>query len=460
MSTPLPLAETIEARLEKLSDAAAELTLLESELAAMKALVDPRRWPHPGPARPTTHRNRLRQPDNGLTPQAVADSWELLGKKWLEEASRKDLRAAIFALHTPKYSEQFSGDAEFIRALAKRTTGRRLQSVISGAMFGRFPPKKATRQLAIESFGKTGGPDWWTQAIQPHPRLQPALKALAQLAAKGVLNRPGDLGLPPVFWESRWLEETLKCVHVTSIQQAEKVIALADGGQLRAGAPVSDAVAAALNQLGQIARQGGLPTRPTASLLVRRVGSPFDATADVRWRLVRDLLPLVRSWLAGQVLNILFRHLVPDDHTKAHMTDPRRRFWGGYTGRVRRLWILTPTRMRHRLDHPDVRKIRDMLGDALGIRTLRGQASQCIVWMHLDGSQGVVTAIEGNASTSLRLALGELYPPRGVVHYSNDIVHGTLRRHSPFVRTHDASRSWTLATQRALQSRGVTPFSY
>ncbi len=116
--------------------------------------------------------------------------------------------------------------------------------------------------------------------------------------------------------------------------------------------------------------------------------------------------------------------------------------------------------MRHRLDHPDVRKIRDMLGDALGIRTLKGQASQCIVWMHLEGSQGVVTAIEGNASTSLRIALGELYPPRGVVHYSNDIVHGTLRRHSPFVRTHDAGQYWTSDTQRALQSRGVTPFSY
>ena len=457
-AAPPPLAQAILDQLARLDVTTAKFESIEVAIVELQSVPRISRWPKPGPPRPTTH-EPLRPPANVLSPAEVLEAWTTRGESWLSGASRRDIRAAVFALHAEETRDQLVGDSSYLLALANRARAHQRKTIVTLAWFGVWKPKRIAVRLADRHFGPDAGPEWWTEVVSKKKKLIPALKRFGKAVLKNELRGPGDYDLPEVFWSSGWSSAVISSLEFRTLDELELVLRFADGGSLRAGAPMFPALCDTILKAVKIAQTGGLPQRDTAALVARRVGSPFDAGAEVRWSEVSAALPRVRAWLAGEVLRILFYHLVPANALTAHMTAPRRTFWTQYTGSVRRLWVLVPRRMRSRLKHPDVVKVQETMGEGLKILGLQGQQDQCIVWMHLEGGRGVVTVVEGNANTSIRIVDGEQAPPTDPVRYSDHIVHGAFSTDQPFtsvfVRSHN--KGWEQYVMRELRARGISP---
>lgn len=215
-----------------------------------------------------------------------------------------------------------------------------------------------------------------------------------------------------------------------------RCLVFADQGQNADGAIVTLPVAAALRGLVALVDGGQVPAREAALLLRERVGSPFGADAEARWRPVQELLPRVRAWLVGEVLEIVFEHLTPGDPKSRHMTAPRKEFWRDYTGSVVRLWVVVSHNIRPRLERPAVQRLREAMGEDFQVHELRGGPEQALVWMHCRGSRGLVTIVEGNANTSLRVKEGDVRPKDRTILYTHEVVDGEFSRDRAYVKSH------------------------
>ncbi|MFM2247358.1 MAG: Signature domain, partial [Pseudomonadota bacterium] len=195
-----------------------------------------------------------------------------------------------------------------------------------------------------------------------------------------------------------------------------------------------------------------------ALALSARVGSPFGPEAAGRWLAVRELLPKVRAWLAGEVLEVVFEHLRPE--VAGHQLEARKQFWKGYTGSVVRVWIAVSSAIKRRraLDHPQVREIRAAMGADLKILDLDGTVEQALVWMHLQGRDGqVVTVIEGNANTTLRMREGEFTPTFSFVDYRGEVVNGPIAMGGSSSANITHHTSWPYQARQFLAPRGIVP---
>jgi len=192
-----------------------------------------------------------------------------------------------------------------------------------------------------------------------------------------------------------------------------------------------------------------------ARLLRRRIGDVFGTVDRARWVGLEEERRIIRSWVASELLDVLFKHLVPEqDH---HQTEPRRHFWSRYTSKVERLWLLVSPKLRLRLARPDLQETLDKVGDIVELRALHGQDEQAILWMHLTGSQGTVSVIEGNANSTCRIRKGEWKPPVGhIVDYTADIVHGPFEKARKKVRTQVHRGAWDKSVRNYLKEFGVT----
>ncbi len=174
--------------------------------------------------------------------------------------------------------------------------------------------------------------------------------------------------------------------------------------------------------------------------------------------MVPELLPKVRAWLVGEVLEAVFEHLRPRE--SAHQLQDRKTFWKGYTGNVLRLWVLVSDSIKKRgaLNHPDVQKVREAMGFDFRVRDLEGGSEQALVWMQFQGHPGsVVTVIEGNADTTLRIYEGSHEPKGKTVNYSKEVVgdsFGKGVRALPGIR-HQGR--WQEKAEDALAQLGVFP---
>jgi hypothetical protein len=219
---------------------------------------------------------------------------------------------------------------------------------------------------------------------------------------------------------------------------------------------VRPAAALALRAWVAATERGERVGREVARALSLRVGSPFGGEAAGRWVAVPELLPKVRAWLAGEVLEVVFEHLRPT--IAGHQLAARKAFWKGYTGRVLRVWVAVSDNIKKRkaLDHPDVRKIREAMGTDLKVMDLEGGAEQALVWMHLQGPAGViVTVIEGNANTTLRMRLGAFEPRFGYVDYRQEVMSGELAAGGASSASITHNGRWAERAEDFLAWRGI-----
>jgi hypothetical protein len=227
---------------------------------------------------------------------------------------------------------------------------------------------------------------------------------------------------------------------------------------VRAGAAV------ALRALVAATERGQRPRREVGQRLSLRVGSPFGVGAAGQWVRVKELLPKVRAWLAGEVLEVVFEHLRPETEDEVHQKqlEERRDFWKGFTGSVVRMWVAVCPKIQARdaLEHPDVKAICEAMGDDLEVRPLLGRSEQALVWMHLQTRYGdTVTVVEGNADTGLRMRSGaiEPYPNMAPVDYSVQIVNGEFSASRSDVRSFRHRGDWQGRTVNYLNGCGVFP---
>jgi hypothetical protein len=446
----VPMAEDVMSALQRYNDALAGMAHLSADLAALPTRMPTERWPRPGPPKPSEWVRRAASP-KGLAPVDVRRHWKDSGRVWLSSGDGRTLRAAAIALQVQPYGGELASDAEFLTELLPRLRGRRLATAVASALFATWPPP----QVALHALGavRAAGtvPRWCTLLPDQPSRTDVIASALGGAVVGGELQKPGDLDVPEGAWEGEWGASIVRSTPARTYEAATRQLSFADAGQEPKGSLVTPAAAEALRSLVAVAERDAAARRDVAGTASRRVGSPFGAAAEARWKPVADLLPKVRAWLAGEVLEIVFEHLTPGERELARMTAPRKAFWKNYTGSVRRIWVAVSPSIEPQLRHPDVQRIRDVMGPDLQVRTLNGGPQQAIVWMHLEGGRGPITVIEGNANTSLRVRAGEFRPGAGrTVYYKEEVVDGALsaaedayvRPHSPGWESKAARKLW------------------
>lgn len=451
----LPLADEIRMSLKKYDDALSGMTHLVASLSAISFKIRTERWANPGPPKPGIW-TQTSEPPPGLSPEELLSRWRAGGTRWLAAADRRELRAAIVALRVEPTARTLSQDPSFIKALLPRLQGRRLVSAISFASFAVFPPPKHVIEAARTLPPSESRPIWWSESGWPTRPAGVLARWLGEAVVRGELTRPGDLDVPDLAFSGEWACSIIEKVRPRSMEAVRRQLAFATGSVDTAGGVLTREVAAAIRGGVQLAERKSALRRDMAILARERVGSPFGAEAEARWRPIADLLPKVRAWLAGEVLAIVFEHLTPPNREVAHMTRPRKLFWSRYTGSVRKMWVAVTRTISPQLEHPDLKKLKAAMGNDLILCNLEGGPDQAIVWMHLHGSRGnVVTAIEGNANTSIRIREGKYSPRRKCIHYSSDIVRGEFHECYAFVAQHDPWRNWERKATCELLTYGI-----
>jgi len=246
--------------------------------------------------------------------------------------------------------------------------------------------------------------------------------------------------------------------------EAERLLRFSDGGDEKnhRGA-VTPAVREAVRQIVSLGEARASFRLSLAGLLRRRLGDVFSVVDKAIWRGLEKERTTLRRWVAGEILDILFRNLVPDNEFR-HQTRARQKFWRKYTHRVERMWLLIHPDLRSRMERGSVRDLLEKVGSVVEVRTLEGQDEQAIVWMHLQANYGgTVTVIDGNANSSFRAREGALSPPHSKyrgrsspVNYSRDIVRGPFAKRHPEVAIRPHRGDWTTKVENDLNDLGVT----
>jgi hypothetical protein len=449
-----PIAEQVADLLAKHDAALAGLRHLAQEFSALTFKVDPQRWPAPGPAKRSAWVGPPPTPREGLQPVDVVNRWRAEREAWLTPTNAAAMRAAAIALRVQPHAGILASDQAFLKALLPNLKGSRHVGAVVHAVLATWPPPA----LALEHLAELRAQDlprWAKQRGRDVPTATSLARALALQVVSGALQKPGDLDLPETVWDGAWAAQIITAAPVRALEPARNQLRFADAGKDRHDAPITAATAAALTSLVDVGKATPHARREIAALLSQRVGSPFRSDAEARWSRVSHLLPTVRAWLAGEVLEIVFEHLTPSRGAGAHMTADRKIFWKGYTDSVRCIWIAVSDAIRPTLARdPDVRRVRDAMGSAFEVRRLKGGPEQALVWMHLDGRDGVVTVVEGNSNTSLRLRWGEIKPPTGTIDYTADVVHGKFASHNDvYEKRHKGN--WEADVRDQLNTMGI-----
>jgi hypothetical protein len=393
-----------------------------------------------------------------LSPQEVLSAWTRGKAAWLAQRGRRDLSAVVASLAAPSAGPQLARDDTFSAALLPLLRPRQQWRALTALFFQSFPPSTALSAAVhrVRHADPERAPEW-SRSVG---NLQPFLASLGQaIATHDWASVRGQWQLPESVSTSGWASAVVANALVGTLEELERLLLFVDGGEERvAPTPLRDAhlpLVRAMVVMGQNAPSMRLRI---AALLRRRIGDVFGVADSASWRGLEAERSRVRAWVAAEILDILFKHLVPNSEY-AHHTEPRRQFWGRYTGCVDRLWLLIGPRLRQRLERGEIKDLLQKVGDVIEIRELHGQDQQAIVWMQLRAAGGrVVTVIEGNANSRCRLGTGSYEPPRkAAVDYSHDIVHGPLGDHGAHTFSQAHLGDWQRKVSHALLERGIRP---
>lgn len=451
-----PLAR-IKASLEKLDRANRDLERVALTLSHHSIIpkIDVRSWPKPGPPLPPEPLAPERPRPGDPSADTLWARWQAGGLGWLRAAERGELRGLRVALRD-RYDDRLVTAPGLLEALLDALRPRDKLRLAADLYFLRWPPPAALEGICADP-QLLPPPRWWARLPNMAlPDAGAAARSIAEAIRSGEAKRPAELGLPPLPTECELA--IAQAAVPRDADHAEALLEFLDDGPIGRPAPVREGAAVALRALVAAAERKERPRREVAQRLALRVGSPFGVGAAGQWLSVKELLPKVRAWLAGEVLEVVFGRLVPDND-RQHLLGPRRDFWKGYTSSVIRMWVAVspPIRRRGALQHPDVTAIRAAMGADLDLRSLNGGAEQALVWMHLQTSDGaVLTVIEGNADTSLRMQLGAVEPPPGEVDY-DEVKDRLFWKHKLGVDTLTHQGNWASKAKGLLRANGVLP---
>jgi hypothetical protein len=353
----------------------------------------------------------------------------------------------------PEVGAALAADIPFVRTLADRISSRRLARVLSQLYFCAHPPPAHIVEMVV-ALPPDDRPAW--------TRIGPAGDAGRVLVGLGRLirERPwaglvDEHELPDTLLTGPWPPAILRTVRASSLPEAERLLRFADGQVERvAPASVTEAVKAAVKVM--VAFGEGCPADRivVAARLRRRVGEVFGVIDPLRWAGLEPELARVRMWVAGEILDLVFKRIVPDDRDLRAQARARHEFWRRYTRSVDRLWLLVHEDLADRLDDPEIQRLMRELPGVIETAKLKGGPEQAVVWMHLRTTAGtLVTAVEGNANTMFRMARGAIAPTRSrPVQYSPHIVNARSWEHE---LRHQGQ--WEPRFAEALSRAGVRP---
>lgn len=425
-----PFSEALaESRLRTL-----ELEELVSTIRTRTLLARLDRLPHPG---------RPRDSDDDpppvlkptLSPAEVAAGWRAGGQAWMAALGRRDLSAVVAATRDPYIGPGFASDDHFCRALTTILRPRQLERAVSNLVLQRHPPSPTlcTALHHLRAADPERAPEWWSQVLNQ----QLAGRLAAAITRDGWVRVREDLHLPELVSSSTWADAVVGTATSTRVDELERLLAFVDGGEAKSPvAPLRSAHLQIVRKLVSVGLKDSTIRLRIATLLRGRIGDVFGVADAERWRELAKERLQVRAWVANQILDVLFKHLVPDLEG-SHQTESRRQFWKKYTHRIERMWLIVESKLRRRLERGEVQELLAQVGDVIEVKDLSGAPEQAIVWMQLSADGGnTVTVIEGNANSSCRLRPGaHKVPAFKVVDYSNHIVHGTFdEAHSNVVR--------------------------
>jgi hypothetical protein len=451
-----PLA-LIRASLTKLDRANRTLedTAVHLQTHSIIPKIDVRSWPKPGPPLPPDPLAPERPQPGDPSADTLWARWQAGGLGWLRAAERGELRGLRVALRD-RYDDRFVTAPGLLEALLDILRSRDKLRLAADLYFLRWPPPAALKGICADP-QLSPPPRWWARLPNMAlPEAGAAARSIAEAVRSGEARHPADLGLPPLPPDCELA--IAEAIVPRDADHAEALLEFLDGERIGRPAPVRAGAAVAMRALVAATERGQRPRREVGQRLSLRVGSPFGVGAAGQWLAVKELLPKVRAWLAGEVLEVVFERLLPNNGFQ-HQLRPRRDFWKRYTGSVIRMWVAVspPIRQRGALEHPDVKAIRAAMGADLDVRSLHGGAEQALVWMHLQTPEGaILTVIEGNANTSLRMQLGAVEPPRGEVDY-NEVKDHLFWKHKLGVDTLTHQGNWEARAEELLQAHRVFP---
>ncbi len=455
------MTSPLGAALVSLRTAVQELQRLSVDLHTTSLLFDPRRLPPKPRPRDLDDDELDSEPRPTLSADQVSAAWRAGGRVWMDGLGRRDLAAVALTARHPTLGPELSAEADFVDALLPRLRPRRRVVVLGRMWFHHYPPPPAVvRQfeLARQTVPRDLQPRWWVVAhTDPGGLVRHLAGALRtreweQLAA--------DDDLPDEASGPAWAWAVCQSTTSTDVDHLVRILRYADrGADVSSPVLLSEGGLVVVQKLVAAARVLSHQQGRVAALLRRRVGDVFGGAEDAGWRGLDRERSEVRSWVAGEVLDILFRHLTPAKDAESHQTEPRRLFWRRYTHRVERLWLLVENSLRERLLGSDMRELLERCGDMVEVRTLQGSAQRAIVWMQLRTASGnLVTVIEGNANTRFRIRPGGHGPKPGHIDYSDQIVEDVFSKDRADVKTRThASSTWETRFAQDLRDVGVWP---
>lgn len=449
--TAVAIADDIIDALDRLDAAVAGLVHLVPTIAGFSAPVRTAHWPRPGLPKLLRNAGLDARPVPDFPPTCVLERWTFEGSTWLSIAPRLEVRATLVALATEDVGPRLASSPGFLTTLLERLRPRQKALALATALFRTHPPPVSVLDALRRAPQPRRPPVWWSERAA----VKSIELALGVAVVAGDLVRPGDLQIPGVAWRSGWATAIVSVRRPRSVPDIRAQLCFALAGNEPNPGVMPTAVIVALKRGIAFASRRAQHRREVAIIARNHVGSPFGADAEARWRPLGDALRKVRQWLAGEVLAIVFQHLVPPNRITARQTEPRREFWSKYTGSVRRIWVAVTRSIRPQLRHPDVRRLQETMGEDLVICELKGGPEQAVVWMQLDGSRGPVTVVEGNANTSIRIRRGAFQPRRTLVHYARDITGGDFQERQAHRFSHDQWGRWKEAAARVLSRHGI-----
>jgi hypothetical protein len=451
--------DLLDAAQARLAAVTADMAALATKLNAHQLVptVDPRRWEKPGPPVAAGWSSPLKARPSDPSADALWAQWTTGGLGWLAATGGRTRKALARVLSDPDEGARFLDAPGLLAGLMERLRPSAQVALAARVYFSRYPAHPAL--IGIGAGRSTSGlPRWWAGVGPALPPAEQVARHIAGAIRAGEVRLPAALDLPRFDARGGWERAIADAAPVWTADHAEALLHFLDGGEVTVPSPVGDGVAVALRALVRATERGERVRREVARALSRRVGSPFGGDAAGRWLAVRELLPKVRAWLAGEVLEVVFEHLHPND-SSAGQLKARKEFWKAYTGSVLRIWVAVSSAIKPRvLSNHQVREIRAAMGQDLKVMDLHGRTEQALVWMHLQGSDGqVVTVVEGNANTTLRMRLGAYSPTFHYVDYRQEVTQGPFDtvKDGALCITHQGD--WSSTARRYLRDHQIAP---
>lgn len=404
------------------------------------------------PSTPSAPPQRL-----SLTADAVRERWMAGGERWVRTLGRRELTAVFRLLGQPSPSGRLVELDELVEALIaaarRHLRGARFVDAIAAVWFLRYPPAPAITaqlELARAEIDASVLPRWLREiganAAAFVRRVGPRFRQVAAETARE------EWQLPATLTEGPWVDEIVQVERPASVEDVERLLRLADhGAHLRAPAALTDGVRHVVRNAVECGRRDPTLRRRLVQILRDRVGELWGEAGRPRWVGLQDELRTLRSWVAGEFMDVIFQHVRPDG-LFSHQLEPRRTFWRKYRGSVERLTVYVKGGSAQLMALPEVARIVRELAGTVRIGTLESPtAGHAILVMEMRGTGGLVTVAEGNSSAKVRIRTGAVSLSRDRISFRDDITSAFWS----LERQHDEQGRWKDIVRAELSRYGI-----